>query len=246
MFFLKVVIYLFIDESVSVSPATKLNLNIQRFLKEINDIKIIDDAVKLIAQSGQNDSLTHFIYCGESYFEDILPLFWGGSNNSITTKKFKEIILSKMIKYRIGSAVLTMLLMQRQNLITKEKAKLYSENKSHLKDESLTKKNEFNGSINDDLEAFVTNFSNSNVKEEMVWSFFTPKLSKKELKLVEMGDKEHLKTYWKINPDVKVEVMKKSDSKDKYVKAECRRVTMYLTVALQEKLSRKTMKGCYF
>ena len=79
--------------------------------------------------------MTHFIYCGEYYFEDILPLYWGRKNdvNDITTKKFKEIILSKMTKYRVGSAILTMLLMQRQNLITKEKAKQYYEKKSHQK-----------------------------------------------------------------------------------------------------------------
>ena len=131
-----------------------------------------------------------------------------------------------MEKYRIESLLLTMLLMQRQNLITKEKTKQYYKEtpkmnrKSGMRDVKL-----YEGSINDDLETFVTNLQNRTVEEESVWSFCTPKLTKKELKLVEVGDKNHLKTYWKMKPDVDLEEMQKSDSKDKYVKVECRRVT---------------------
>ena len=120
-----------------------------------------------------------------------------------------------MEKYRIESLLLTMLLMQRQNLITKEKTKQYYKETPKM----------YEGSINDDLETFVTNLQNRTVEKESVWSFCTPKLTKKELKLVEVGDKNHLKTYWKMKPDVDLEEMQKSDSKDKYVKVECRRVT---------------------
>ena len=33
------------------------------------------------------------------------------------------------------------------------------------------------------------------VKKEDVWSFFTPKLTNEELKLVQEGNEEHLKSY---------------------------------------------------
>ena len=76
----------------------------------------------------------------------------------------------------------------------------------------------YEGSVNDDLERFLINLQNKKeVKYEFVESFFTPKLTNEELKLVKEGNKEHLKTYWHHfcgrNPDVNVKKMKKSDSK---------------------------------
>ena len=56
-----------------------------------------------------------------------------------------------------------------------------------------------------------------------------PRLTKNELKLVEVRDEKYLKIFTESNPDVDNEEMEKSNSKDKYVKAECRRWTEYLT-----------------
>ena len=142
-----------------------------------------------------------------------------------------------MRKYGIQFSILTMLLMQRQNLITKEKAKSYYQEKTSkrfpiLKKGYIENFKLYEGSINDDLDTFVTNLENAQVEEESIWSFFTPKLSKEELELVKVGDKKHLKTYWKKKPDVDSKEMKKSDSKDKYVKVECRRATMLLVITL--------------
>ena len=94
----------------------------------------------------------------------------------------------------------------------------------------------YEGSINDDLERFFINLQNQKeVKEEDVFSFFTPKLTNEELKLVQEGNKEHLKSYAYyyidgLNPDVDVEEMKKSDSKSKYVHGYCERWTIPLTL----------------
>ena len=70
------------------------------------------------------------------------------------------------------------------------------------------------------------------VKEEKIFSFFTPKLTNEELKLVQERNEEHLNTYldyfYGHNPDVDVEEMKKSDSKSKYVYARCLRRTLQL------------------
>merc|ERR1712126_336966 len=100
---------------------------------------------------------------------------------------FKKMFLTRMKKYGIQSSILTMLIIGRYNLITKEKAKDASKGK--LKNEELWGEI----SINDDFEMFLTNLLNSKeISEEEVRSFFTPKLTKEELKLVEVKNKEHL------------------------------------------------------
>ena len=136
-----------------------------------------------------------------------------------------------MKKYGISSLVFTELKMYRKCLITKEKQKLAY--KGELKNDNDWKLCE--GSINDDLESFFINLQNFNdLKEEAVHSFFLPKLTQDELKLVEKQDKTQLNTYFnhliRRNPDVDEEEMKKSDSKDKYLHAECRRWTIPLSL----------------
>ena len=86
------------------------------------------------------------------------------------------------------------------------------------------------------------------MREERVYSFFTPKLKNEELKRVQEGNEEHLKTYayymvngW--NPDVDVEEMKKSDSKSKYVHGQCLRRTLPLTLQTIEAEDKQDI-GC--
>ena len=164
---------------------------------------------------GANDMMPHFIYC-HSYL--LYPVF----------EKLKEIILKKMREYGIQSSILTMLRMERRNLITKEKSKQAAEGK--LKNDREWK--DYEGSINDDLDSFINNLQNSNeMGDEKVKSFFLPKLTKEELKLVEEKNEEHMMTYWfQIHADVDVEEMKKSDSKDKYLHSLCIRETVHLTL----------------
>ena len=124
-----------------------------------------------------------------------------------------------------------MLYMERLNLVTKEKVK--KAYKGQLKNDEDWEY--YEGSINDDLERFLINLQNQKEVNEDVFSFFTPKLTNEELKLVQEGNKEHLKSYWYyeskgLNPDVDVEEMKKSDSKSKYVHGFCRRRTFPLTL----------------
>ena len=164
--------------------------------------------------------MPHFIYCGFHYlyYED-------------RRKKLKGIILARMRKYGIQSSILTMLWMQRQNLVTKEKVKKAAEGKLKNDPDWFC----YEGSINDDLERFLINLQNQKeVKYEKVESFFTPKLTNEELKLLQEGNKEHLESYSfhcdGQNPDVDVEEMKKSDSKSKYVHGFCRRRTFQLTL----------------
>ena len=201
-----------------ICQTVNLVKSFSRSPKEINDLDIFDAGVKSIFDFGQEDLMPHFIYCGDYYF----------FNERI--EKLREMLLAKMRKYGIQSSILTMLCMARWNLVTKEKAKKAAEGK--LKNDEEWK--DYEGSINDDLERFFTNLQNQEEEYEYVLSFFTPKLTNEELKLVQVGNKEHLKTYldyyFGVNPDVNVEEMKKSDSKSKYVNGRCERVTLPLNL----------------
>ena len=164
-----------------------------------------------------NDMVPHFIYC-YGYYYTYTEVF----------EKLKEIILKKMQKYGIQSSILTTLSMHRIYLITKEKSKEAAEGK--LKNDPRWE--HYEGSINEDLESFINNLQNSNeVKDEYVRSFFLPKLTEEELKLVEEKNYEHMMSYlWKFDADVGIEEMKQSDSKDKYVRSTCNRLTFHLTL----------------
>ena len=159
--------------------------------------------------------MPHFIYCGYHYYYQ--------------EEKFEEMILTKMRKYEIQSLILTMLAMGRMKLVTQEKVKKAAEGK--LKNDQNWK--DYEGSINNDLERFLINLQNQKeVKYQHVYSFFTPKLSNTELKLVQEENEEHLKTYSHYfagkNPDVDADEMKNSDSKSKYVQVQCWRITIPL------------------
>ena len=165
---------------------------------------------------GVKDMMPHFIFCQNSL------IF------RIHLENVQKIILKKMQEYGIQSLIFTVLEMVRHNLITKEKSKLAAEGK--LKNDRDWPN--YNGSINDDLDSFVNDLQNSyKTGNEDVQCFFTPKLTKEELKLVEEKNKEHMMTYFDgAYADVNVEEMKKSDSKDKYVHSSCHRITVYLNL----------------
>ena len=176
--------------------------------------------MKSVFDFGEDDLMPHFIYCGGYYF-----------HSQERRENMKEMLMAKMRKYGIHSSILTTLGMWRRKLVTKEKVKKAAEGK--LKNDEDWKY--YEGSINDDLERFIINLQNQiDVKPEDVFSFLTPKLTTEELKLVQEGNEEHLKTYSYYfngkNPDVDVEEMKKSDSKSKYVHGYCLRKTIPLSI----------------
>ena len=177
-------------------------------------LDIIDAGVAIMADSGADDMMPHFIYCYTQFY----PL---------DIQKLKEIILKKMREYGIPASILTELHMLRKKLITKEKAKQAATEKPNYDLEWLF----YAGSINEDLDSFINNLQSSNkMKDEVVRSFLTPKLTKEDLKLVEENNEEHMRTYSSYpNADVDVVEMKNSDSKDKYLHSECLRRTNHLT-----------------
>merc|ERR1711917_20268 len=144
----------------------------------MTEFDILDAGVATMVNFGANDMMPHFIYCCGNYFYGF--------------EKLKKIILKKMQKYGIQSSILTMLRMHRSRLITKEKSKQAAEGK--LKNDPDWKF--YDGSINDDLDSFIDHLLNSNeVEYETVTSFFLPKLTEEELKLVEEKNREHMRSY---------------------------------------------------
>ena len=75
-----------------------------------------------------------------------------------------------------------------------------------------------------------------------------PKLTKEELKLIEEKNEDYLSTFgrhnkfYEVSPDVDVEEMKKSDSKDKYVHCKCLRKTIYFNLNIDEKSAETTFR----
>ena len=88
--------------------------------------------------------MPHFIYCGIYYFY------------RARKAKLEQIILTTMRRYGIQSSILTNLWMDRRHLVTKEKAKKAAEGK--LKNDPDWEN--YEGSINDDLERFFISLQN--------------------------------------------------------------------------------------
>ena len=190
------------------------------FIKEMNNIDVIDTGVKSILDHIKDYSVPHFICCGDL-----------GTNEN-RQRQFKTNLLAKMKSYGIEFAILTKLCMFRWKLVTNETVTNAYQGK--LKNEQDWK--HYEQSIHDDLDTFFANLQDfKKIEIEYVASFFTPKLTEGELNLVEETNKHHLSTYreydyFRQNPDVNVEEMKKSDSKSKYVHGICRRYTKSLAL----------------
>lgn len=191
------------------------------------DIDCIDAGVKSMSESGKDDLEPHFIYSGDYWWRD---------------DELKKIFLNKMRIYGIHSATLTLIYKYRLNLITKEKMK------QAYKGELINDENWKNKKmcVNDDLETFFTNLLDRKEfkEDEFVGSFFTPKLTKKELKLVDGKDKDFMSSFVAENPDVDPGEMKESDSRSKYIHYRCQRWTYYLKLESTPATNEKSIKSC--
>ena len=206
-----------------------------RSIQELNDVSIIDIGIKSILDFGKEELVPHFFYCGEHY------LF-----TRERTRRLEKIFLAKMKHYGVQFSILTQLSMWRWKLVTTETVKKAYQGK--LKNDEYWK--DYEGSIHDDVETFFNDLQDrKNIKNENVRTFFTPKLTEEELKLVEQRNEQHLSTYAHPYPDVDAKEMKKSDSSSKFVHGRCGRRTIPLKLEANRKLAtdkntRKTKKKC--
>ena len=103
--------------------------------------------------------------------------------------------------------MVTSILLLRRYLITKEKMELYCKGEEDEKD-----------SVNDDLESLFENIRLGKEPDEYVWTYFLPKLTEEELKLVERRDTSYLQTFLhSLNADVNETEMMLSESDSKYI-----------------------------
>ena len=127
-------------------------------------MRIINAALR--KASKDRDQATHFM-CASLYYTD----YNDETNNFF--KPFKHAILEGMKKYRLKTAVLTIIDMIRYDLVTKENMIDYYKGKYQKgpgRDEH---------SLNDDLEIFYEKITLGQVTCENVLTFCLPKLTEK-------------------------------------------------------------------
>ena len=175
-----------------------------------------------MASFGNDEMTPHFVYAGSYY-------------NSDRDEHFKEMFLTAMKKNKIKSSMLTMLFMMRWEVVTEEKAKEAWDGK--LKNDKTWGEI----SVHDDLEIFYTNILNSKeIKGEVVHSYFTPKLTEEEMKLVENQDEDYLSSFRQSYYTYQEE-LEESDSNSKYVHGQCVRWTFTLE---RKKKKKMAVKNC--
>ena len=103
--------------------------------------------------------------------------------------------------------MITTIDMRRQNMITKEIMEKICQGKDkHRKI-----------SVNDDLESFLEDLRSGKEQDEIVSTYFLPKLTGKELELVERNDRSYLGTFQLPDPRVKKAEKRLSESDSRFV-----------------------------
>ena len=155
--------------------------------------KVIDSAFAKIVKN-ETKLEPHFVFAA-NLFKQALRL--------------KPLILNGMQKYGIKKAMVTEIGLRRFHLITKEKMENYSKGKESRK-----------LSVNDDLESLFDDIRLGKKPVDFVRTYFLPKLTKEELKLVERKDNNFMKTFvHDRGADVSEAEMELSESESKFVRA---------------------------
>ena len=156
---------------------------------------MIDSSFIKIVEDKTEDLETHFVYAGYPFAED----------------KLKSMILKGMNKYKFKMVMVTTISIRKHNLITKERMENYCKGDERQK-----------VSVNDDLESLFQGLQLGFQPNERVKTYYLPKLTKKELKLVENGTVPN--EFWDTflsgeKADVDEDEMNASESKSKFVYA---------------------------
>ena len=202
---------------------------------KFDEKQIVSKMTNLLQTKSQALKL-HILYAGNYYNNDY----------------FEYKLHSLFLRFNLfESAMITMLRMQREHLITKENVKLLTKGLRIGKSPLYTYASPSDGyrgieygnrcvtrygqhvgvttltGVCDDLESFFEKIvaGKYSDKFEETKTYFLPSLTDEEMQLVEMKDKNHLETYSSENPDVGKKEMKLSDSKHKYVNCSCERKT---------------------
>ena len=112
------------------------------------------------------------------------------------------------------SIMVTIIRMERWGLITKERMEKFCKGEEPIKD-----------SVNDDLESFFEELRLGKEPNKRVKTYYLPKLTKAELKLIERKDSCYLQTFNTPFPDVDKAEMMLSESNSKFVQGVSTRTT---------------------
>ena len=135
-----------------------------------------------------------------------------------------------MNKYKIESVMVTTVNLRRQELITKEMMEDYCKGRNDQKD-----------SVNDDLESFFEELRIGKVPDEWVFTYFLPKLTEKELELVERKDPAYFETFRYGFRSMREAYMKPTDSDTKFVQGLCGRKTFTINIPHQTSSNNSTV-----
>ena len=144
-----------------------------------------------------------------------------------------------MKKYKINKVTVTIIHLNRQNLMTKEKMLDYCNGK---KDEKV--------SVNEDLDSLFEDLRLGKEPDKELNIYFLPQLTEEELELVERKDENFMDTFedtlWKKwggkesadeSADVKRTEMAASESDSKYVYGRGQRKTYTIEISPKEEVS---------
>ena len=186
-------------------------------MKELFDQRVIfgdliRSAFRKVAENKEENLKIHFVYAG-TYYQH-------------RQNQLKDFILKGMKIHGIKSVMITFIDMHREKLITKEEMEITCAGKANLQ---IPVKD----SVNDDLESMFEDIRLGKQPVSFAETYFLPKLTKEELKLVGIKDPMYLKTFLWTNkfsedPDVNQIEIKLSESNSKFVSAFCPRRTFIL------------------
>ena len=136
-------------------------------------MQVIDSAFQKITKKEAKELKIHLVYAGDYYYED----------------KLRSIILQEMkywqeMEYKIKSVMMTSIYMERRKIITKEAMEKFCKGEKDEKD-----------SVNDDLESFVEDLRLGKERNQVVFSYFLPKLTENEMELVESQNRSYLESF---------------------------------------------------
>ena len=165
--------------------------------------KRFSEVMQRVTASKSNDLTIHFICTlnGTCFTDDWL-------------NQLRSFLLREIEKHGIKTVMVTILHIRRYNLITKESRESFYQGKKLRKE-----------SVNDDLESLFDKLRLGEKPYEDVRTYFLPKLTEEELKLVENKDFDYFQTFDWSNPDVDEAFMKSSESESKFVQGFCWRTT---------------------
>ena len=177
---------------------------------------------KKVAEIEQNmpirnirESETHFMFAINDGF--------GLQSVEYLLRNMTDMFNSLLSKFHIKSAMVTVISMVRHDLITKEMMEAYPKGTESI-----------HQSIHDDLDYFFEKFQfekfkyNLEDRKEIIESYFLPKLTSEEKRLVESKNELFMGTLLEKNPNKILQKMKKSESKAMFLKGVCWRQTFQI------------------